>query len=339
MQIVKVAQAFLITLLVATLVFSQSGVAQAATTYKSGLPWNSGVFAEHSAYKAGKWATWRGGHVADNIAVFPSHDDWWQLQSPWWKQAVPPSFDPKRQDLAVAVPLWPRSNSVYNTGTDEQWRALAKEIKSVDPNAWVRLGWEMNLTAAYWAITNENKEQWAISFNRAVDQMRVVAPNLRFVFNPNRGSDQTCSIPAQNACTRDVFQKVKKRVVAYGLDSYDSFAPLVNSKAYRAHFDEYGGLRETARYAKQNGKQFALAEWGIACNGPECQWAGHSGGDNPLYIYHYMNFLYEVRANLAFETYYEISDSWIRASLRVNPIGPKAPKEYRTKVAQYAAKP
>lgn len=332
----------IIIAIIAMVTVASSGAQEAAAAYKSNMPWSSGAFAEHSARKLTSWAVWRG-RSADNIAVFPTPDNWGSLHSTWWYSSLPSSFDHKRQDLVVAVPLYPHSNSLANTGTDAQWRTLADTIEAKDPNAWVRLGWEMNLNASHWKITNANRDQWAAAFNRAVDQMKIAAPKLRFVFNPNRGPDQTCNAPAQNACTRYVFHKVKSRVQAYGLDSYDSFPALRNSAAYRQHFTDYGGLQESANFAKQQGKKFVLPEWGIACNqnrpktNDRCQWIGNAGGDNALYIQHYMNFLWTNRQNIGFETYFEDSSSYIRSALnpKSSPIGPQSPAMYKNKLKQF----
>lgn len=324
--------------LVALLVLSTTGASQvSAATYRSGMPWSSGAYTRHSAAELASWAKWRGSRSADNIGVFTSRNNWWGVLDLWWRTAIPSSFDKNRQDLVVAVPLFPESNSLANTGTDAEWRALADQIEASDPNAWVRIGWEMNLKVSAWKVTADNTQQWADAFNRAVRQMKIAAPKLRFVFNPNRGPEQNCN----NKCTRIVFQKVKHSVQAYGLDSYDNHPALLTSKAYTQHFTEYGGLQESANYAKANGKLFALPEWGIACNQPGCQWPGNAGDDNKWYIYHYMNFFYNNRANMAFETYFEVPEPWIRSALRKNVgaarMGNAAPKMYITKINQFAS--
>lgn len=303
---------------------------------KSTMFWNSGLYARHSAAEVETWERWRG-KPADNIVVYPTRSNWSTLLNTWWRSSLPRSFDPARQDLVVSVPLWPSSNSVTYTGSDEQWRTLADHIEASDPDAWVRLGWEMNIGVP-WAITNENKDQWTSSFGRAADLMKSAAPNLRIVFNPNRGGDQTCTIPAVNKCTRDVFQRVKDRITAYGVDSYDIYDPLLNYNALDWHMNQYGGLRESAGFAIANGKLFALPEWGVSCNTPGCQWAGHAGGDNYKYILHYMDFLNSIRSYIAFESYFEVPEPWIRSALATNPMGQEAPKWYLQKTREFSIK-
>ena len=300
----------------------------------SGLPWNSGVNPQpQTAARVTQFANFRGAQN-DNITLFPPRDNWSTLSDPNWIAAgLPTNFNPTRDDLVMTIPLWPGSNSVGNTGTQAQWQNLANVIKARDANAYVRLGWEMNLPGWHWNLNNGNRTQWQASFIQAVQWMKAVAPQLRFVWNPNKGADQTSGCNASNSCSRAAFQAVKSYVDVYGIDSYDSWPPD-NSAANRAvHLNNL--LGESLAYAKANGKKFAVPEWGVACNTGGCQWAGNAGGDNPQYITDYMGFFAAHAADLAFESYFDEPASYIRSALSATPIGPNAPARYRALVAQY----
>ena len=302
--------------------------------HASGLPWSSGLFGAHTGSVAAEFGAWRNGRPVDNVVVFPSRDSWPEMLGTWWYDALPSNFNPERDDLVVSLPLWPDGASVGNTGTDAQWRQLAERIAARDPDAWVRLGWEMNIGQP-WAITNDNKAQWGDAFNRAAGLMSQAAPDLRFVWNPNKGADQSCDTPSAEQCSRDVFQQVKSSVDAYAIDSYDSFPALTSDAAEDTHLNAFGNLAESLAYARDNGKLFAVPEWGIACNTGSCQWAGNAGGDNPRYIDVYLDFFAENAPDIAFESYFEEPADYIRSALTITPIGPDAPAAYREQIQQH----
>ncbi|WP_157408354.1 hypothetical protein [Actinoplanes sp. N902-109] len=306
----------------------------------SGLPWSSGVGPQgQTAQRVKEFADFRGAPV-DNVALFPPRDNWSTLSDPNWISAgLPSGFDAARDDLVMTVPLWPGSNSVGNTGSQAQWQNLADVIEAKDPNAYVRLGWEMNLPSSYWmigdgtkrdyngAIIPDNRAQWKASYLQAVQWIKAAAPGLRIVWNPNYGGDQTCT-----DCSRTVFQAVKQYVDVYGIDTYDSWNPDTGSNGTAEHLAR---LTDTRDYAAQNNKKWAVPEWGLGCNTSGCQWAGHAGGDNPQYIHDYLTFFKNNAANLAFESYFDEPGSYIRSALSVTPIGPNAPAKYRADITAY----
>jgi hypothetical protein len=319
-----------------------SGTAAPAPTGSraSGLPWSSGVGPQSQTTKRIKQFTDYRGAAVDNVALFPPRDNWGTLSDPnWIANGLPEGFDPDRDDLIMTIPLWPAGNSVVNTGTRAQWQNLADVIEKRDPNAYIRLGWEMNLPGSYWrigdgtqrdyngAIIPDNRAQWLTSFRQAAQWIKEAAPNLRIVWNPNYGADQTCT-----DCSRSIFQAVKQYVAVYGIDTYDSWNPDLGADGTAEHLAR---LADTRDYAAQNDMKWAVPEWGLACNTADCQWEGHAGGDNPEYIHDYLTFFRDNAASLAFESYFDEPGPYIRSALSVTPIGPKAPARYRSDIAAY----
>lgn len=321
-----------------------SVVSCTATTRASCMPWQSGAYiGGHSAPGAEAFANWRD-HGLDAIAVFPSREKWGvapyysgdSLLNTWWYQALPASFNAARDNLVVAIPLWPHSKSLADSGTDSQWQLLAQQIAAKDPNAWIRLGWEMNI-ASWWALTNANYNDWDNEYRRVVTVMRSVAPSLRFTFNPNRGTpgSQACTIPTAEQCLRDTFHRVKSHTNGYAIDIYDSFPAMKSASAKDIHLNAWGRLNESLAFAKSQGMKLAIPEWGVACNDPGCSWAGSAGGDNPEYIKTYMDWFAANAAHLEFEIYFDDPIPSMRHALDVNPIGPNAPAMYRSKMHEY----
>ncbi|GAA5187476.1 hypothetical protein GCM10023322_35910 [Rugosimonospora acidiphila] len=311
-----------------SITFDRAEVATGTPTHASGLPWSSGVAPQsQTTARADQFAAFRGAPV-DNVVLFPPRDNWGTLSDPAWISAgLPTGFNAARDDLVMTIPLWPGSNSVTNTGTQAQWQNLANVIKAADPNAYIRLGWEMNLGSWYDNLNSANEAAWQSDFIQAVQWMKAVAPNLQIVWNPNKGADQTSGC---TNCSRTVFQAVKNYVDVYGIDSYDSWPPDNSAANQSTHLNDL--LGESLSYATSNGKRFAVPEWGIACDTSGCQWQGNAGGDNAQYINDYLGFFKAHAANLAFESYFDEPGSYIRSALDVTPIGPNAPAAYRADI-------
>ncbi|GAB7046479.1 hypothetical protein [Catenuloplanes indicus] len=302
------------------------------------LPWNSGAAVQPMDQGFIKvFATERGAPV-DNVVLFPPRDYWdWMIDYKLWERSLPDKFDKERQDLVMTIPLWTEDRTLETFGTQAEWELLATRMADIDPNAYVRLGWEMNLPSSEWALTDTNRVAWQAAFIQAVQWMKGVAPGLRIVWNPNKGDDhQTC--PNDPDCARDAFQVVKDYVDVYAIDSYDSY-PAADTAAGRAtHLNDY--LNESLRYALDNGKKFAVPEWGISCNvsiypepDRDCDWAGNAGGDNPAYIELYQDFFAANAEDLAFESYFDEPALYIQSSLIQTPLGPNAPAAYRAGIA------
>jgi hypothetical protein len=298
--------------------------------HPSGLPWNSGVFAQHSGTKAAAFGTWRNGRPVDNVVVFPTRDNWSEMLNPWWRDALPPGFDPGTQDLVLGVPLWPENGKV-SANYDSQWATLADQVNATDSNAYLRLGWEMNIEQ-YWKVTASNRSAWIAAFKRAADVFESRCPDCRIVFNPNRGADQT------GTDSRSVFQAVKSKVDVYAIDAYDQWPPDTSQAVWeKSHLGGARNLQDSYDYALANSKLFAVPEWGLGCTTDGCQWEGHAGGDNPRYLTDYLDWFSSVRSGLAFESYFNEPDDYIRSHLYPADTNPKAAAAYRSKIAQYDA--
>ncbi|MFI5933729.1 hypothetical protein [Actinoplanes sp. NPDC051494] len=308
----------------------------------SGLPWNSGVGPQpQTSGGVVNFQQWRGAPV-DDIVLFPARDNWSTLLSTdWITDGIPTGWDTTKGDLVATIPLWPGSNNVSNTGSETQWRQLADHIATGDPNAYVRLGWEMNIASSYWMIGDgtrqdyngvtiaNNKTAWKNSFIKAAAWIKDERPDLRIVWNPNYGDDQTC-----NSCSRAVFQAAKQYLSVYAIDTYDSWAPDRGTSGTTAHLNR---LKDTRDYAAQSSMKWAVPEWGVACNenNGHCQWHDNAGGDNPQYIHDYLTFFRDNASTLAFEAYFDEPAAYIRSALDVTPIGPNAPAKYQSDIAAY----
>ena len=304
-----------------------TGTTREASAHASGLPWSSGAYTDLDAAQATAFAAWRG-RPLDNISVFPSRDSWPAMLNPWWLSTgtIPAGFS---GDLVVAVPLWPQNSNV-TANADAQWRQLGGQIAGRDPDAYVRLGWEMNI-GTYWKVTPSNRSQWIAGFNRAAANLHATGPKLRIVWNPNWGADQT------GVDSRAVFQAVRSQVHAYGIDAYDSYPPSTTDAGAAARMTGPRGFADSLAYARANRKRFALPEWGVACTTAGCAWAGNAGGDDPRYVRDVVGFLGANAADVAFDSYFNETQDYIRSNLYPTTPNPLAGAAYVTALNGLAA--
>lgn len=313
------------------LLLDVAGYFTPASPRASGLPWSSGVNPQdQNTARADEFASFRGAAV-DNVTLFPERNNWTTLSN---RDAIigglPTGFSPARDDLIMAIPLFPGDHSVYDTGTEAEWKNLATTIAGVDSDAYVRLGWEMNIENLWGYVTDDTEQAWQDSFIEAARWIKEAAPGLRIVWNPNKSWDQTCS-----DCSRRIFQAAKDWIDVYAIDSYDSWPADTTAEAREEHLNGDWMLNKSLAYATANGKKFAVAEWGVACDESTCQWAGHAGGDNPQYIHDYLKFFADHAGDLAFESYFDEPKAYIRSALSRDPIGPNAPAAYQADIQAY----
>lgn len=281
----------------------------------SGMIFDSGVFPMHKASVATKFGQDRGA-ANDVIAVFPTRDSWNSLLNGWWMddQRIPADF---KGTLNVGMPMWPQDGNLATAargGYNEQWKSFARMLAKKYPNAYVRPGWEMNLPGWYYAATPATKDQWIAAWRHAVTAMRAEAPGLRMVWNPNEGRGQTGTPDAAMFWPGDAYVDI------VGIDAYDWWPRYTTDANIARHRDGEYGWNHWLNFAKAHGKKFAVPEWGVAPAN------GASGGDNPKYIAFVYDFLEKNAAHIAFETYFQESDSYIRSDLFTN--SPKATAEY-----------
>lgn len=283
--------------------------AASAGARASGLPWSSGVFS-HKAARGADFATRRGRPV-DVLAVFPTRDSWDTLMGDWWMgpTAVPDGFT---GTLAVGLPLFPTDGSMAAAarGDDEKrWRAMGELIASRHPDAWVRIGWEMNIPNWPWAATPANVESYKQAFRHAATGLRAGGPNLRIVFNPNEGVG---SLPdARAAYPGDEY------VDDIGLDAYD-WDPAYTPEGWEKHRTGPGGWDFWATFARERGKTFSVPEWGVIPG------SSTSGGDNAGYITSVMTWMGENADIMSFDAYFDETADYCRCALSLNPAAQRA---------------
>jgi hypothetical protein len=292
-----------------------------ARTHASGLPWSDGGFFMHDPQQAAEFADWRGRPV-DNIVAFASRETWPQLLSNWWAGSVPTTFEPTRDDYILSVPLWTDND---DAGTDADWTALAHEIADVDPDGYVRLGWEMNCCFSL----AKDASTWRDQFSRASSLIKAAAPGLKIVFNPNEGTSHNDTV--DDASTLFVAGKVD--VVA--IDAYDWY-PAYNSDANAdEHFTKPYGWNYWYDFARSKGLPFALAEFSVYTGSAD------SGGDNPAYFTYVYDWLAAKNkaapGSIAFVSLFNDSQHYCQCNLYPDAPNPDAAARYQSIINSLAS--
>lgn len=286
------------------------------TNRPSGMLFDSGVYSMNKADVVTSFAQSRGAGL-DVLAVFPSRETWDDLQGTWYmdSQRIPANY---KGTLNVGLPLFPQDGNLATAasgGYNAQWEKFARNLAAKYPTSYVRIAWEMNI-GWYFKATPSNKSQWIAAYRNAVQSMRKAAPGLRFVFNVNEGPGQTGTKDAREFWPGDDVVDI------VAIDAYDWDPGYTTDANIANHRDSDYGWNFWLNFAKSKNKKFALPEWGIAPAN------GNSGGDNPKYI----NFVYSwLKANapwIAFESYFQETDGYIRSDLFTGN-SPKASAEYK----------
>jgi hypothetical protein len=266
---------------------------------RSGLPWNSGAFTAFNPDRIKDVETRRGA-LLDHAATFTYRESGWQgMANPGYLEVA------GGLPVTVGMPLWPKDSNV-DEQRDDVWAKLAKDLAAYDPTAAVRLAWEMNI-GQYWQINPGNRAKWVARWRRNASIMLDVEPRLRIGWNPNQGADQS------GVNTRQVFEEVASLCTWVGPDTYDIWEPIrtaADAAKHRARMDEWRLL------GAAHGCRLAVPEWGVWSGTDQ---AGHSGGDNPLFVKTYVEYFREHAPGIEFESYFDEPMAYCRTALAQNP--------------------
>lgn len=281
----------------------------------SGMPWKSGLFPMHRGEVVTAFEESRGAK-ADVVTVFPERTSWGSMMEGWIMddQRIPPGF---QGTLDVGVPLWPDDGDISTAATggyNQSWEEFGRMVAAKYPDAYIRLGWEMNLPGWKHAATPENAEQWKQAYREAVTSIRRGGPGLRIAWVVNEGPGQTGTPDAREFYPGDEY------VDFIGMDVYDWDPGYVDEASIAKHRDSEYGWNFWLDFAKQRGKKFVLPEWGIAPG------SATSGGDNPTYIDFVYGWLGQNADWIEFESYFQESGAENRYALFVD--NPKASAAY-----------
>lgn len=251
----------------------------------SGLPWNSGVFAENGSGQlasSDSFGTYRGRRV-DNNVYFANRT---QATLAFGLGELPdgtngtPNLLQRPGYCTIAVPTQPEGSSVTagtGSGPLAFWTSVGASIVSKGfnvPNKIIyRLSWEYNIPSFSWRTNNPNTATYISAWQNCVNGIRAGgANNVLFNYCANKGPDQNGNVWT-DTYPGDSF------VDLIGLDWYDQFNASFNSTDFANEKAWVAGWNACKTFALAHGKRMWINEWGVS------HWPGGvGGGDNPYFI-------------------------------------------------------
>jgi hypothetical protein len=171
---------------------------------------------------------------------------------------------------------------------DFEFGVAARAIAAAQPDAVIRIGWEMNGDWFAWSAIGKETDYIA-AYRRVVGVFRAISP--RFVFDWCVGGALD-DMPVERAYPGDDV------VDTIGMDIYDT----LSEKPVAAHWREdvleapYG-LRWLETFSRSHGKRMSLGEWGVGLKGAR---------DNPYFVDRMAEWLRNNSARLAFHIYFDV---------------------------------
>jgi hypothetical protein len=212
----------------------------------------------------------------------------------------PAPFDRRWEgQLSLGQPMWAAGEDAATcaSGANDGHMATIGQglVDAGFGDTWVRLGWEMD---GYWFGATQgawsDPTGWVDCWRRWHDVLSDVAPDLRFVWNPNFSSNTG----AGDFDVRTVWPG-DDYVDAAGPDYYDWDLDPQATGAGGAPI----GIDEWVDFVVgEHGKPFVMPEWGL--NTP------NGGGDDPAFIHQVFDVLDALKAQgmLAYASYFSLID-------------------------------
>ena len=128
------------------------------------------------------------GRPVDYAVVFLNQSNWSEFEkSASWGIS---QWDP-HQELLFSVPLITGGADLSKAAAgdyNDHYRAVAEDIAAHDPNAVIRVGWEMNADWFPWKASH-NPDGYVHAYRELVDTFRSVSPDFKFDWTPNIGTN------------------------------------------------------------------------------------------------------------------------------------------------------
>ncbi len=218
------------------------------------------------------------------------NETWEEMISRQWVPGYWARRNPSRK-LIWSIPLTMKGTplgDVVKGLHDAEFRFGARAIAQSQPDAIIRIGWEMNGGWFAWAAAGHEADYIA-AYRRVAAIFREASPKFSFDWCANWGLNAG---PADLAYPGDDF------VDTIGMDVYDVKTDKEPVARWRDEvLNTPYGLRWLEHFAAQHGKKMSVGEWGLGLKGAP---------DNP-YFMDRMNEWLRVHADrIAFHVYFDV---------------------------------
>jgi hypothetical protein len=253
------------------------------------VPWGQ-ISREHNLRQ---WEAWLRQRPSTVLAMdFYGQTTWADFKNYDWLPGFWAKANPNRH-LVWSIPLTVKGTPLADVADglhDEAFQAAASAISIAQPDAIIRLGWEMNSTATDW-FAGGREADYIRAFRRVVEIFRQYSRQFRFDWCISWGPQDSAadkSYPGDD-------------VVDYvGLDIYDYKPGAFDRKQWdAAYVDVTFGLAWQARFAADHNKKMSFPEWGV----------GHAG-DNPYFIEQMHSWFVDHQRDIAYAAYFDVNGAW-----------------------------
>jgi Glycosyl hydrolase family 26 len=239
------------------------------------------------------WEKWLNQVPSSVVGVdFYAQSTWEDFSRLSWVPGIWKKLNPAR-NVVWSVPLTVKGTALADVADgmhDAEFEAAARAISEAQPNAVIRLGWEMNIASMAWFAKGQEAD-YIKAFRRVVGIFRRHSNRFKFDWCPGWGPQDSA---ADLAYPGDDF------VDYIGLDVYDfkydgSALERWNNFYLNAPF----GLQWHREFAAQHGKSMSYPEWGVG-----------NFGDNPFFIQQMHDWFVENANNVAYAAYFDVDGLW-----------------------------
>lgn len=271
---------------------------------RSGLAWSSGVFANDRTMPA-RFEAMRG----RKVDLADVHCDASDVGNPYWLRGFTPATV---GGLTLSCPLTPGQ-------PPSAFEAAGKAMAAAGfrgPLARLRPGVELNLPNES-RVTDATADAWAARFRTAANAFRKGAGAGALVcLCVNEGRSQ---VPISDGNLNALVLALLRDGSAdeLGVDFYDQWPPMFSAQEFEQRIapGRFGSLGYWADVASGNGRKVAVPEWGVGRNDAPGQWAGHAGGDNPVFVGEMVAWFRRNVGRLGYESYFAEPAAYIACDL------------------------
>lgn len=240
------------------------------------------------------WETWLNQVPSSVIAKdFYNCSAWADYYSTFdWLPNLWKTMNPARKlcwSVSLTVPGTPLADVAAGLH-DAEFTHAARTIAAAQPDAIIRIGWEMNISSMAWFAVGHYPEYIA-AYRRVVGLFRAQSAGFKFDWCPGAGSQEG---PADLAYPGD-------DVVDYiGLDVYDyTGGTSVEDRWATITLNGPFGLSWHRTFAAAHGKLISYPEWGVG-----------EAGDNPYFVQQMYDWFTTNSAQLAYACYFNVNGLW-----------------------------
>lgn len=239
------------------------------------------------------WEKWLNRKPSSVLGVdFYAQYTWEDYSKLSWVPGIWRKLNPAR-NVVWSMPLTVKGTPLADVASglhDDAFEAAARAIADNQPNAIIRLGWEMNLVDSPWFAKGQEADYIA-AFRRVVGIFRRYSDGFKYDWCPGWGLQE---LAADLAYPGD-------DVVDYiGLDVYDFKHEGSAQERWETHYLKAPfGLEWQRDFAARRGKLMSYPEWGVG-----------QFGDNPYFIQQMRDWFMQNEDKIAYAAYFDVDGQW-----------------------------